>query len=356
MPAIVPSMGTRVSLDLTPPAVFDAVRAPMVAPGPDAGPRQKLLDRVRHAIRTRHYSRRTEQAYVDWIRRYIAFHRMTHPAQMGASHVSQFLTWLAVDRRVSASTQNQALSALLFLYTHVLAIEIAAIPPVVRARTPEQLPVVLSREEIGAILKQLTGTQRLIVMVLYGSGVRLEECLALRVKDLDFDRHQIIVRQGKGQKDRATMLPAAAREGLIGHLADVRQLHQRDLARGFGRVVLPFALERKFPNAGIDWRWQFVFPAGRICRAPRFGPPSRYHLHESVVQKALAEAARLAGITKRVGPHTMRHSFATSLLEDGYDIRTVQELLGHRDIRTTMTYLHVMNRGVLGVKSPMDRL
>jgi len=226
----------------------------------------------------------------------------------------------------------------------------------VRARTPERLPVVLSREEIGAILKQLTGTQRLIVMVLYGSGVRLEECLALRVKDLDFDRHQIIVRQGKGQKDRATMLPAAAREGLIGHLADVRQLHQRDLARGFGRVVLPFALERKFPNAGIDWRWQFVFPAGRICRAPRFGPPSRYHLHESVVQKALAEAARLAGITKRVGPHTMRHSFATSLLEDGYDIRTVQELLGHRDIRTTMTYLHVMNRGALGVKSPMDRL
>ena len=311
---------------------------------------------MRDAIRTRHYSRRTEEAYVDWIRRYIGFHRMTHPAQMGASEISQFLTWLAVDRRVSASTQNQALSALLFLYKAVLAIEIAVIPPVVRARTPERLPVVLSREEIGAILKQLTGTERLIVMVLYGSGVRLEECLNLRVKDLDFDRHQIIVRQGKGQKDRATMLPAATREGLTRHLADVRRLHERDLARGFGRVVLPFALDRKFPNAAAEWRWQFVFPAGRICDAVRFGPPSRYHLHESVVQKAVAEAARLAGITKRVGPHTMRHSFATSLLEDGYDIRTVQELLGHRDVRTTMTYLHVMSRGALGVKSPMDRL
>ena len=225
-----------------------------------------------------------------------------------------------------------------------------------RARTPERLPVVPSREEIGAILKQLTGTERLIVMVLYGSGVRLEECLDLRVKDIDFDRHQIIVRQGKGQKDRATMLPAAAREGLTRHLADVRRLHERDLARGFGRVVLPFALDRKFSNAPTEWRWQFVFPAGRVCRAARFGPPSRYHLHESVVQKAVAEAARLAGITKRVGPHTFRHSFATALLEEGYDIRTVQELLGHRDVRTTMTYLHVMNRGALGVKSPMDRL
>lgn len=275
---------------------------------------------------------------------------------MGAAEVSAFLAWLAVERRVSASTQNQALSALLFLYEAVLAIEIAAIPPVVRARTPERLPVVLSREEIGAILKRLTGTERLIVMVLYGSGVRLEECLGLRVKDLDFDRHQIIVRQGKGQKDRATMLPAAAREGLTRHLADVRRLHERDLARGFGRVVLPFALDRKLPNAATEWQWQFVFPAARIRGAPRFGPPSRYHLHESVVQKAVAEAARLARITKRVSPHAMRHSFATHLLEDGYDIRTVQELLGHRDVKTTMTYLHVMNRGALGVKSPMDRL
>ncbi len=196
----------------------------------------------------------------------------------------------------------------------------------------------------------------MIVMLLYGAGLRLEECLELRVKDLDFERHQIVVRQGKGQKDRVTMLSSAVREPLTEHLANVHRLHQRDLARGLGRVVLPFALDRKFPNAATEWRWQFVFPAGRICRAARFGPPSRYHLHESVVQKAVAEAARSAGITKRVGPHTMRHSFATSLLEAGYDIRTVQELLGHRDVRTTMTYLHVMNRGALGVKSPMDRL
>ena len=316
----------------------------------------KLLDRVRHAIRLRHYSRRTEEAYVTWIRRYIVFHRKTHPAQMGAAEISQFLTWLAVDRQISASTQNQALSALLFLYKAVLTIEIGAVPPVVRARTPERLPVVLSREEMAAILKQLTGTERLVVMLLYGSGLRLEECLTLRVKDLDFERQQIVVRQGKGRKDRVTMLPAAAREALTRHLADVRRIHEADLARGLGRVVMPFALDRKFPNAGSKWRWQFVFPAGRICRDPRFGPPSPYHLHESVVQKALVQAVRAAVMTKRVGPHTMRHSFATALLEDGYDIRTVQELLGHRDVRTTMTYLHVMNRGALGVKSPMDRL
>jgi integron integrase len=322
---------------------------------PEEGQRPKLLDQVRHAIRTRHYSPRTEDAYVHWIRRYVVFHEKRHPSTLGAPDVSRFLTWLAVERHVSASTQNQALSALLFLYRQVLAIEIPAIPPVMRARTPERLPVVLSREEIGGILEQLAGTERLFVMLLYGTGLRLEECLNLRVKDLDFDRHQIIVRQGKGQKDRATMLPAAVREALMKHLADVRAQHARDLARGFGRVALPFAVDRKFPSAPTEWRWQFVFPAGRLCRAPRYGPPSRYHLHESVIQKAVAHAARAAGITKRVGPHTMRHSFATSLLEAGYDIRTVQELLGHRDVRTTMIYLHVMQRGALGVTSPMDR-
>jgi Phage integrase family len=201
--------------------------------------------------------------------------------------------------------------------------------------------VVLSREEVTAILSQLAGITHLFVVLLYGTGLRLQECLNLRVKDVDFDRHQILVRQGKGQKDRATMLPASARESLARHLAEVQRLHARDLAQGFGRVVVPFALDRKFPRAPAEWRWQFVFPATRICRDPRFGPPSRYHLHESVIQKALAHAARAPRITKRVGPHTMRHSFATSLLEAGYDIRTVQELLGHRDVRTTMTYLHV---------------
>ena len=319
-------------------------------------PPPKLLDRVRDAVRTRHYSRRTEEAYIHWIRRYIVFHRKTHPAQMGASEISEFLTWLAVDRQVSASTQNQALSALLFLYKQVLSVEIGPVPPVVRARTPERLPVVLSRDEVVAVLKQLTGAERLVVMLLYGAGLRLEEGLELRVKDLDFDRDQISVRQGKGRKDRVTMLPSLARGPLTEHLAEVRRLHQADLARGSGRVVLPFALDRKFPNAATEWRWQFVFPAGRICRDPRFGPPSRYHLHESVVQKAVAGAGRLAGVTKRISPHVMRHSFATHLLENGYDIRTVQELLGHRDVSTTMIYLHVLQRGALGVKSPMDRL
>lgn len=325
-------------------------------PGAPSPLKVRLLDRVRHLIRARHYSHRTEDAYVHWIRRYIVFHHKRHPSELGAADVSAFLTWLAVERHVSASTQNQALAGLLFLYKAVLNVEIGSVPPVVRARTPDRLPVVLSRDEVVALLTQLTGTERLIVMVLYGSGVRLEECLDLRVKDLDFDRHQILVRQGKGQKDRVTMLPARVRETLTAHLAEVRRLHDADLARGFGRVVLPFALDRKFPNAPAEWRWQFVFPAGRICRDSRYGSPSRHHVHASVVQKAVARAARLAGTTKRLSPHVLRHSFATHLLEDGYDIRTVQELLGHRDVRTTMIYLHVMNRGALGVKSPMDRL
>ena len=258
----------------------------------------KLLDRVRDAIRTRHYSRRTEEAYAQWIRRYIVFHHKTHPSEMGATEVSRFLTWLAVERQVSASTQNQALSALLFLYKQVLAVEIGPVPAVVRARTPERLPVVLSRDEVGAVLTQLTGTERLVVMLLYGAGLRLEECLELRVKDVDFDRCQITVRQGKGRKDRVSVLPAAARGPLHEHLADVRRLHEADLAHGFGRVVLPFAIDRKYPHAAAEWRWQFVFPAGRICRDVRFGPPSRYHLHESVVQKAVARAGVRAGVLK----------------------------------------------------------
>jgi integron integrase len=331
-------------------------KAVPVVPFPDDGQRPKLMPRVRAAIRARHYSRRTEQAYVDWIRRYIVFHDKKHPSTMGAPDIARFVTWLADKQRVSASTQNQALSAILFLYRHVLHIDVQDIEQVPRARMPHRAPVVLSREEVGSIVKYLEGTMWIVVALLYGTGLRLQECLELRVKDLDFDHHQIVVRRGKGQKDRVTMLPEAARERLRAHLRDVRRQHDRDLANGFGRVVLPGALERKYPRAASEWSWQFVFPAARICRDPRFGPPSRYHLHESAVQRAVAEAARKAGLTKRVGPHSFRHSFATQLLLDGHDIRTVQELLGHADVSTTMQYTHVLNRSRLGVRSPFDTL
>ena len=291
-----------------------------------ASPREpKLLDRVRDAIRTRHYSRRTEVAYVTWIRRYVGFHQKAHPSTLGAPDISAFLTWLATKRHVSASTQNQALAALLFLYEHVLHMPVGQVEHVVRAKQPLRLPVVLSREEVAAVLSCLAGTMWLVGMLLYGSGLRLEECLELRVKDIDFDRNQITIRRGKGQKERTTMLPAAVIGPLHEHLASVRRLHAADLKDGVGRVVLPDALGRKYPNAATEWGWQFVFPASRVCRDPRWGPPSRFHLHESAVQKAIAAAVRRSGITKRAGPHTLRHSFATHLLEDGYDLRTVQE-------------------------------
>jgi integron integrase len=316
----------------------------------------KLLDRVRDAIRTRHYSRRTEDAYVHWIRRYIVFHKKVHPSTMGAPEISAFLTWLAVDQRLSASTQNQAFCAVLFLYRDVLQVEVGAIAHMPRARMPTRLPVVLSREEVRHVLQRLSGAMWIVGTLLYGAGLRLQECLELRVKDVDFDLNQLIVRRGKGQKDRRTMLPGMVKDTLVAHLVEVRTQHARDLIEGMGRVVLPFALDRKYPNASTEWGWQFVFPAARICRDPQWGPPSRFHLHESAVQKAVARAARAAGMTKRVGPHTFRHSFATHLLEDGYDIRTVQELLGHADVTTTMIYTHVLNRGALGVRSPADRL
>ena len=316
----------------------------------------KLLDRVRQTIRAKHYSRRTESAYVDWIRRYILFHQKRHPSAMGAPEIAAFLTWLATNRRVSASTQNQSLSALLFLYRDVLHIEIGSIENVPRARMPVRVPVVLSRAEVARIKKHLHGVTWIMVTLLYGSGLRLHECLELRVKDIDVERRQIVIRRGKGQKDRPTVLPAAVVEPLARHLESVKRQHEADLARGLGRVVLPFALDRKYPNAPTEWGWQFVFPASRVCTDPRWGPPTRFHLHESVVQKAVAHAARQAAIAKRVGPHTFRHSFATHLLEDGHDIRTVQELFGHADISTTMVYTHVLNRGPLGVRSPVDRL
>ena len=315
----------------------------------------RLLDQVRAAIRARHYSRRTEEAYVHWIRRFIVFHGRRHPRELGAPEVSAFITWLAVEQHLAGSTQNQALSGLLFLYKEVLhqSLGEVALPP--RARLPSRVPVVLTPGEVRSVIGVLQGVPRLVAMLLYGAGLRLQESLELRVKDLDFERREITVRRGKGQKDRRVMLPDAARAPLVAQLEAVRRVHQADLAAGCGRVVLPGALERKYPDAATSWSWQFVFPAGRICRDERYGPPSRFHLHESVIQRAVAAAGRSVGLTKRVGCHTFRHSFATHLLESGSDIRTVQELLGHADVSTTMVYTHVLNRGGLGVRSPLDR-
>jgi len=293
---------------------------------------------------------------VGWIKRFILFHGKRHPAEMGPVEITQFLTSLAVQRHVSASTQNQALAAVLFLYKDVLGCDPGWLDDIVRAKRPQRLPVVLTQAEVGALLAALTGVRWIMTTLLYGSGLRLKECLRLRVKDVEFTRNEIVVREGKGKKDRVTMLPAAVEEPLAAHLVRVRRLHEKDLRAGLGRAQLPNALARKYPNADREWGWQWVFPAARICTDPRFGAPQRYHLHKSVPQRAIHAAARRAGLTKPVGPHTMRHSFATHLLEAGYDIRTVQELLGHRDIRTTMIYTHVLNRGGHGVQSPADRL
>src|SRR5258708_7425735 len=257
----------------------------------------RLLDRVRNTIGARHYSRRTEEAYTHWIRRFIVFHGKVNPSTLGAAEISAFVEWLAMRQKVSASTQNQALSAILFLYRDVLAIDVGSIAHVPRARMPDRVPVVLSRDEVRRVLSHVTGAAWLIVALLYGAGLRLQECLELRVKDIDFDSHQIVVRRGKGQKDRRTMLPASVRDRLSAHLQDVKRQHERDLAGGEGRVVLPFALDRKYPNASTEWRWHFVFPAGRICRDPQFGPPSRFHLHESVVQRPVPAAPPPALLT-----------------------------------------------------------
>jgi integron integrase len=325
-----------------------------VAAGVPAKP--KLLDQVRDAIRTRHYSHRTEEAYVGWIRRFILFHQKRHPTEMGKAEIEQFLTALAVKRNVAASTQNQALAAILFLYKDVLERDPGWLDGVVRAKRPRRLPVVLTRPEVEALLAALEGVAWIMAMLLYGSGLRLLECLRLRVKDIDFMRNEIVVREGKGNKDRVTMLPAAVKEPLLRHLGRVRRLHARDVQAGLGRVQLPSALASKYPHADREWGWQWVFPAAKICTDPRFGRPQRYHQHDSVLQRAIHAAAREAGIAKPVGPHTLRHSFATDLLASGYDIRTVQELLGHRDLKTTMIYTHVLNRGGRGVQSPADRL
>jgi integron integrase len=316
----------------------------------------KLLDRVRLAIRTRHLSLRTEQAYVQWIRRFILFHDKRHPKEMGADEIGAFLTHLAVEQQVSASTQNQALSALLFLYREVLRLQIGKVDEVVRAKRPRRLPVVLTQDEVRRLFTHIHGTHRLIGTLLYGSGLRLMECLRLRIKDCDFESRQITLRDGKGGYDRITMLPETLLPALKKHLVSVRNLHRQDLAKGFGKVALPHALIRKYPQAATDWAWQFVFPANSRSVDPRSGVTSRHHISAQAMQRAMKHAVRAAGINKRASCHTLRHSFATHLLEGGYDIRTVQELLGHKHVKTTMIYTHVLNRGGHAVRSPLDRL
>jgi integron integrase len=316
-------------------------------------PPKKLLDQVRDAIRLKHYAYRTEETYVQWIRRYILFHNKRHPKEMGKAEIEAFLTHLAVEGQVSASTQNQALSALLFLYREVLKLNMAGIDAI-RAKRPQYVPTVLTKQEAIAVIQQCDGIYQLVVKLLYGSGLRLIEGLRLRVKDVDFAQQQIVVRDGKGSKSRVTMLPSSVAIELRDHLVGIQRQHQRDLSRGFGAVNLPFALERKYPNANREWIWQYVFPSGSIAKDPRSGLMCRHHLHESGVQKAVKQAARSVRLTKHIGCHTFRHSFATHLLEGGYDIRTIQELLGHKDVKTTMIYTHVLNRGGRGVRSPLD--
>jgi integron integrase len=291
-----------------------------------------------------------------WIKRYIFFHHVRHPAEMGESEVNAFLTHLALKEHVSSSTQNQALSALLFLYRYVLGRELGDLGEVIRARQPTRLPVVMTREEVKAVLSRLKGEHWLMAAFMYGTGMRLMECLRLRVKDIDFGLNQITIREGKGDKDRITMLPEMVRKPLKDHLERVKQIHDRDLADGYGRVVMPNALDRKYPNAPAEWGWQFVFPQLHRWVNAQTREQGRHHMHSSIVQKAIATAVRQAGITKHATAHTFRHSFATHLLEDGYDIRTIQELLGHKDVKTTMIYTHVLNRGGRGVRSPADAL
>lgn len=319
-------------------------------------PAPKLLDQVRERIRVKHYSLRTEDAYLHWIRRFIFFHGKRHPREMGGPEVEAFLSHLATEGRVAASTQNQALSALLFLYRDVLKVELPWLDGVVRAKRSQRVPVVLTENEVRGLLARLDGTKWLVASLLYGTGMRLLEGLRLRVKDVDLERKEITVRDGKGAKDRRTMLSDRLLGPLGEHLAKVRALHEQDLAGGFGDVHLPFALARKYPKAGRSWPWQYVFPSGSRSADPLDGVIRRHHLDEKIIQRAVSAAGRAAGIAKPVSPHVLRHSFATHVLAAGYDIRTVQELLGHSDVSTTMIYTHVLNKGGHGVTSPLDRL
>jgi integron integrase len=324
---------------------------------PDSSQAPRLLDRVRERLRLKHYSLRTESAYLGWIKRFIHFHGKRHPSDLGKKEVEAFLTHLALERNVAAATQNQALSALLFLYGEVLGLELPWLDEVTRAKKPARLPTVLTLAEIADLLAQITDDEmHLVVRLLYGTGMRLLECLRLRVKDLDLARREILVRDGKGGKDRVTMVPERLVPALQARLAARRELHQADLAEGRGEVWLPHALERKYPNAPRAFGWQYVFPAAGFSVDPRSHAVRRHHIDEKRVQRAVRAAAARAGIVKSVSPHTLRHSFATHLLEGGYDIRTVQELLGHSDVSTTMIYTHVLNKGGRGVRSPLDGL
>ena len=324
----------------------------MSDPGAPSG---KLLEQLSDQLRTQHYSRRTEGTYISWVRKFILFHGKRHPSELGPEEINAFISYLALEREVAASTQNQALSAVLFLYRHVLKIELDETAlQFARPRRPKRLPTVLSKAEALQVIDRMQGVYRLMAQVMYGSGLRLMEVLRLRVKDLDFANRQIIVRDGKGENDRATVFPDILIEPLRLHLNGVKAQHEKDLFDGYGTVYLPYALAKKFPNANREWIWQYVFPANELSTDPATGIVQRHHLHETNLQKAVRGAARSAGVNKPVTPHTFRHSFATHLLENGYDIRTVQELLGHKDVKTTMIYTHVLHKGALGVHSPLD--
>ena len=336
-------------------APFLAVPASTAVEGPAASP-PKLLDRVRAEIRVRHYALRTEQSYVDWIRRFILFHDKRHPQDMGAVEVSAFLSHLATDRQVAASTQNQAKSALLFLYGQVLKVDLPWMDEIIGGRTQRKLPVVLTPAEIRRLLHELSGLTGLVATLLYGTGMRLMEGLRLRVKDVELERRELVVRDGKGGKDRVTVLPENLLLPLQTQLALAKSMHDADLRAGLGSVWMPDALAVKYPSAAKSWGWHWVFPSPAVSTDPRTGQTQRHHLHEQSIQRAVSLAAKRAGIDKPCSPHVLRHSFATHLLQAGYDIRTVQELLGHADVKTTMIYTHVMNRGGRGVRSPLDQL
>jgi integron integrase len=322
---------------------------------PEPERKYRLMEQLRNKLRTRHYSTRTETAYCAWVRRFILFHDRRHPVSMGEAEIAKFLTDLATHRKVSASTQNQALHAILFLYRHVLRLPLGYVTDIARVRRPRRLPIVLSQSEVRVLLEAMRGVPRLCATLMYGSGLRVSECMSLRVQDIGFDRREIWVRAGKGDKDRRVPLPITAIEALRVHLARVEKRFYGDLSHGLCGAKLPDALDRKFPNAERQWIWQWVFPATRPYRDPATGIARRHHLHETVVQRAVTAAARSCPISKRVTCHTLRHSFATHLLESGTDIRTIQELLGHSDVSTTMLYTHVSKHG-LGVQSPADRL